>query len=284
MITWYPSFLHLNSRKDGLPRRGCHREMTWGSSETKHDLFFVLLALCRFDKRITQFAEEKFRRDGIEVKTGFRVVKVSDNAISMTNKSAGDISEPYGMAVWSTGIGTRPVILDFMKQIGQVSRFLLLTTIDIPINVDQLYVCSLILNLPISIYTQADRRVLATDEWLRVRGCDGVYALGDCATISQRKVMVCAVWISERNLVSPKHSILLYTNNVRLGNLELYFSPNQKKHIWSLWGSKRSIKIRQINHIETIIGMICYESSRFSSAVHLKVSTNILLLRAVSFI
>ena len=151
------------------------------------------MALCRFDKRITQFAEEKFRRDGIEVKTGFRVVKVSDNAISMTNKSAGDISEPYGMAVWSTGIGTRPVILDFMKQIGQVSRFLLLTTIEIPINVDQLYVCSLILNLPISIYTQADRRVLATDEWLRVRGCDGVYALGDCATISQRKVMVCAV-------------------------------------------------------------------------------------------
>jgi hypothetical protein len=34
--------------------------------------------------------------------------------------------------------------------------------------------------------------VLATDEWLRVNGCDNVYALGDCATITQRKVMVCA--------------------------------------------------------------------------------------------
>lgn len=110
--------------------------------------------LTMFDKRITQFAEEKFKRDGIQVKTGFKVVKVSDNAISMTNKDVGDVSEPYGMAVWSTGIGTRPVILDFMKQVGQ-----------------------------------ADRRVLATDEWLRVHGCDGVYALGDCATISQRKVM-----------------------------------------------------------------------------------------------
>lgn len=110
--------------------------------------------LTMFDKRITQFAEEKFKRDGIQVKTGFKVVKVSDNAISMTNKDVGNVSEPYGMAVWSTGIGTRPVILDFMKQVGQ-----------------------------------ADRRVLATDEWLRVHGCDGVYALGDCATISQRKVM-----------------------------------------------------------------------------------------------
>ncbi|XP_057954348.1 external alternative NAD(P)H-ubiquinone oxidoreductase B1, mitochondrial-like isoform X2 [Malania oleifera] len=33
------------------------------------------------------------------------------------------------------------------------------------------------------------RRVLATDEWLRVKGCDNVYALGDCATIDQRKIM-----------------------------------------------------------------------------------------------
>jgi NADH:ubiquinone reductase (non-electrogenic) len=30
--------------------------------------------------------------------------------------------------------------------------------------------------------------VLATDEWLRVKHADGVYALGDCATIEQRKV------------------------------------------------------------------------------------------------
>ncbi|XP_008800394.2 external alternative NAD(P)H-ubiquinone oxidoreductase B2, mitochondrial-like [Phoenix dactylifera] len=110
--------------------------------------------LTMFDKRITKFAEEKFQRDGIEVKTNFRVVKVTDKAITMTNAATGEINVPYGMAVWSTGIGTRPVILDFMKQVGQ-----------------------------------ANRRVLATDEWLRVCNCDGIYALGDCATISQRKVM-----------------------------------------------------------------------------------------------
>ncbi|XP_010905569.1 external alternative NAD(P)H-ubiquinone oxidoreductase B2, mitochondrial [Elaeis guineensis] len=110
--------------------------------------------LTMFDKRITKFAEEKFQRDGIEVKTNFRVVKVTDKAITMTNNATGEINVPYGMAVWSTGIGTRPVILDFMKQVGQ-----------------------------------GNRRVLATDEWLRVCNSDGVYALGDCATISQRKVM-----------------------------------------------------------------------------------------------
>ncbi|CAO2189845.1 unnamed protein product [Urochloa humidicola] len=110
--------------------------------------------LTMFDKRITHFAEDKFGRDGIDVKTGYKVVKVAKDAITMQNPATGDISVPYGMAVWSTGIGTRPIIVEFMKQIGQ-----------------------------------GNRRVLATDEWLRVRECDGVYAIGDCATINQRRVM-----------------------------------------------------------------------------------------------
>ncbi|KAK4421261.1 External alternative NAD(P)H-ubiquinone oxidoreductase B2, mitochondrial [Sesamum alatum] len=109
-----------------------------------------------FDKRITAFAEEKFQRDGIDLKTGAMVVKVSDKEISTKEvKNGGGIATmPYGMVVWSTGIGTRPVIMDFMKQIGQ-----------------------------------GNRRALATDEWLRVEGCDSIYALGDCATINQRRVM-----------------------------------------------------------------------------------------------
>ncbi|KAH6795968.1 hypothetical protein C2S51_036954 [Perilla frutescens var. frutescens] len=109
-----------------------------------------------FDKRITAFAEEKFQRDGINLKTGAMVVKVTDKEISTKQvKNGGEISTmPYGMVVWSTGIGTRPVIMDFMKQVGQ-----------------------------------GNRRVLATDEWLRVERSDSIYALGDCATINQRRVM-----------------------------------------------------------------------------------------------
>ncbi|KAL2476806.1 External alternative NAD(P)H-ubiquinone oxidoreductase B4 [Abeliophyllum distichum] len=73
-----------------------------------------------FDKRITVFAEEKFRRDGIDLKTGSMVTKVNDKEISTKERTTGqNVSIPYGMVVWSTGIGTRPVIMDFMKQIGQ---------------------------------------------------------------------------------------------------------------------------------------------------------------------
>lgn len=83
-----------------------------------------MLYYCRFDKRITAFAEEKFQRDGIQLKTGSMVVKVTDKEIATRERSTGEtVSIPYGMVVWSTGIGTRPVITDFMKQIGQVSSF-----------------------------------------------------------------------------------------------------------------------------------------------------------------
>lgn len=85
------------------------------------------LMVCRFDKRITTFAEEKFRRDGIDLRTGSMVVKVSDKEISTKAKSGEISSIPYGMVVWSTGIATRPIILDFMKQIGQVYLFALST-------------------------------------------------------------------------------------------------------------------------------------------------------------
>lgn len=108
-----------------------------------------------FDKRITAFAEQKFQRDGIDMKLGSMVVKVTDKEISTKERGSGETSSiPYGLCLWSTGIGPRAVIKEFMQQIGQ-----------------------------------GNRRALATDEWLRVEGCDNIYALGDCATINQRKVM-----------------------------------------------------------------------------------------------
>ncbi|KAF6163113.1 hypothetical protein GIB67_013812 [Kingdonia uniflora] len=97
----------------------------------------------------------KFQRDGIKVKTGCRVIGVSKKDIAVKVKSEGIVSSiPYGMVVWSGGTETHPVIRNIMEQIGQ-----------------------------------SKRRSLAADEWVRVEGCDSVYALGDCATIHQRKVM-----------------------------------------------------------------------------------------------
>ncbi|MFS7963205.1 putative NADH:ubiquinone reductase (non-electrogenic) [Helianthus anomalus] len=84
--------------------------------------------LSMFHKTITDFAEEKFKRDGINVKTGSMVVKVSDKSISLKERSTGEMKDlPYRMVVWSTGIGTLPVVMDFMKQIGQGNRRVMAT-------------------------------------------------------------------------------------------------------------------------------------------------------------
>ena len=58
--------------------------------------------------------------------------------------------------------------------------------------------------------------MLATDEWLRVLGCDNVYALGDCATISQRKVMV-------RALINFEVSFLFTMSDISTFELNLKF-------------------------------------------------------------
>lgn len=116
-----------------------------------------MLLVCRFDERISAFAEEKFLRDGIDVQVGMRVMSVSDKDISVKIKSSGEVvSIPHGLILWSTGVGTRPVISDLMEQVDQ-----------------------------------GGRRALATNEWLQVKGCENVYAVGDCASIAQRKIMVC---------------------------------------------------------------------------------------------
>ncbi|KAI0486590.1 hypothetical protein KFK09_029338 [Dendrobium nobile] len=75
--------------------------------------------LTLFDKKITQFVEEKFQSDCIDVKTNFKVVKVSGDAITKENSYTGEANVPYGLDVWSTGIGTCRIIFDFLKQIDQ---------------------------------------------------------------------------------------------------------------------------------------------------------------------
>ena len=49
------------------------------------------------------------------------LTKVYDKEISIKEKTTWVTKNlPYGMVVWSTGIGTRAVIIDFLKQIGKV--------------------------------------------------------------------------------------------------------------------------------------------------------------------
>lgn len=57
-----------------------------------------------FDGRISDYAEQKFSRDGVNVKMGSRVMEVNEDTIKFKLKSTCELVDiPYGMIVWSTG-------------------------------------------------------------------------------------------------------------------------------------------------------------------------------------
>ncbi|GAB4825023.1 External alternative NAD(P)H-ubiquinone oxidoreductase B1, mitochondrial [Ancistrocladus abbreviatus] len=187
-----------------------------------------------FDERISNFAEKKFSRDGIEVDTGCRVVGVSDDSITMKVKSTGEMeSVPYGMIVWSTGVGTRPVIRDFMEQIGQ-----------------------------------GKRHVLATDEWLRVKGCDGVFSLGDCATIDQRKVMDDIATIFEAadkdksgTLTVKEFQDVLEDVLERYPQVDLYLKSQHMRDVKDLWKDSKGNERDEVD-IEQFKQALCHVDSQ----------------------
>ena len=103
-----------------------------------------------YDKRISQYAAEKFKRDGIEVITGARVLSVSKDAVCVMDKrTKKKTTKKFGVCVWSTGLGKHAFVDSVQKTCNQ----------------------------------NAKRRALATDARLRVRGAEGVYAIGDCADV-----------------------------------------------------------------------------------------------------
>jgi len=105
--------------------------------------------LANFDKSLAEYCMNKFRRSGIEVRTGTVVDKVEDGKLVL--KDGKEI--PFGCLVWSTGLTENPLTASLE---GKVLK-------------------------------SKSKRIL-TDEYLRVLDPEGkviphVYALGDCATI-----------------------------------------------------------------------------------------------------
>ncbi|KAF9940692.1 hypothetical protein BGZ67_007033 [Mortierella alpina] len=110
--------------------------------------------LASFDKSLSEYCMNKFRRSGIEVRTGTVVDRVEDGRLIL--KDGKEI--PFGCLVWSTGLTENPLTAALE---GKVSK-------------------------------TKNKRIL-TDPYLRVLDTEGnvipnVYALGDCATIKDHEL------------------------------------------------------------------------------------------------
>jgi len=108
-----------------------------------------------YSEAISKYAEDKFKRDEVDLITNARVGKVTPTSVTCTLRSpSGETTEhtiPSNFVLWSTGIAMNP----FAKRVTDL--------------------------LP----NQVHRKAIEVDSQLRVKGAPQgtVYAVGDCSTI-----------------------------------------------------------------------------------------------------
>ncbi|KAF8976121.1 hypothetical protein BGZ46_008561 [Entomortierella lignicola] len=110
--------------------------------------------LASFDKSLSDYCTTKFKRSGIEVRTGTEVGRVEDGKLVL--KDGKEI--PFGCLVWATGLTENPLTASLEGKVMKSKK----------------------------------KRIL-TDAYLRVLDPEGkiipnVYALGDCATIKDHEL------------------------------------------------------------------------------------------------
>ncbi|GIL56627.1 hypothetical protein Vafri_11967 [Volvox africanus] len=112
--------------------------------------------LSTYDRAISIYTADQFKRAGIKLVLNSRVAAVEDGCVKVLNK-ANDVTEiKFGACVWATGIAMNPLIRQLQEKLPGQSHF----------------------------------RSVLTDECLRVKGSDGsIWALGDAATIDQPKAL-----------------------------------------------------------------------------------------------
>jgi len=102
--------------------------------------------LTQFDKSLQDRALQNLRDAKINVRTGSRVVRITETEIYLQDGAV----IPYGMCVWAAGVGPQKLVTDLIESIPAQTTF--------------------------------KKRQLVVDDWLRVIGAEGVFAAGDCAT------------------------------------------------------------------------------------------------------
>ncbi|RKP25509.1 pyridine nucleotide-disulfide oxidoreductase-domain-containing protein [Syncephalis pseudoplumigaleata] len=117
-----------------------------------------------YDRIISEYAEKHLKSTSIDIVTRSRVTRVEPDHIVVKRKGPDGklLNEetilPFGLCLWSTGIGMRPLVRKAKEHLGEA---------------------------------QQKARALATDNQLRVRGvpAENVYAIGDCASIENPRLL-----------------------------------------------------------------------------------------------
>eukprot|EP00052_Salpingoeca_macrocollata_P017080 m.138268 g.138268 ORF g.138268 m.138268 type:complete len:621 (+) comp20259_c0_seq2:558-2420(+) len=139
-----------------------HEDYSRYFPEVKDDVKITLVEaldhiLSAYDKQISEYTTEHFRRASIDVAANTFVKEVKADKVVVQRKGHDDREEwPCAVVVWATGIKARPLIGKLRSRIGG---------------------------------DQTNRNALLTDKCLRVKGADSIFSMGDCASIDQPKLL-----------------------------------------------------------------------------------------------
>ncbi|KAG2486568.1 hypothetical protein HYH03_014738 [Edaphochlamys debaryana] len=112
--------------------------------------------LSTYDRQISIYTAEQFKRAGVKLVLNSRVASVEDGCVRVVNKANEATDIKFGACVWATGIAMNPLVKQLQEKLPGQSHF----------------------------------RSVLTDDCLRVKGSDGsIWALGDASTIDQPKAL-----------------------------------------------------------------------------------------------
>ncbi|KAJ3028144.1 NADH:ubiquinone oxidoreductase [Rhizophlyctis rosea] len=102
-----------------------------------------------FSKELINYTEKTFAENKVTILNNTMVKEVKQKELVVQNPQKEIVNVPYGLLVWATGNAPRAVVQDLIKR------------------------------LPPTLQNQ--RRGLVVDEFLRVKGSDSIYCLGDAS-------------------------------------------------------------------------------------------------------
>ncbi|KAF8342834.1 putative NADH dehydrogenase [Cantharellus anzutake] len=104
-----------------------------------------------FSKQLIQYTESTFKENKIDVLTRTMVKEINEKSVIVQNDKGELVEIPFGVLVWAAGNVGRALTRDLMAKIGA---------------------------------TQSNKRGLEVDDFLRIKGAEDIFAIGDCTATS----------------------------------------------------------------------------------------------------
>ena len=110
-----------------------------------------------FDRAISDYAEENFKRIDIDVAKNTKVLAVGPRTVTVEGPDGVQSEMEYGVAVWTAGIAPRRITAQVIETLGDA---------------------------------QKGNKLISADNRLKVIGTKNIFAIGDCATIARPQLVL----------------------------------------------------------------------------------------------